>query len=337
VPLPLPLVGAVPNHGILMVSGFLGSVISLERAVAIERPWAYAAPLLTALGGAALVIGGPYRIGATMILIGSIVFVASSVVIIWRRNNAATWMMALAALAWVLGNLRWLSGAPVPAIVFLWASFIVVTVSAERVELSRILSPSRGSVAVLIGACAVSIAAAAWGSRGWSARSVGASWIAIAIWLARFDIARHNYSRPGLPRFMAVAIALGTVWLAMAGGTVVIRGEVAGSLWYDAILHSLFLGFAFSMIFAHAPVIIPSIAGVPLAFSRAFYVPLVALSASLAGRIVSDALVAATTREVFGAANALALLSFFVVVGWAIRRGIANAAHATEDSSLAVR
>ena len=39
---------AAASHGPLMVGGFFGVVISLERAVAIGRPWAYLAPLLAA-------------------------------------------------------------------------------------------------------------------------------------------------------------------------------------------------------------------------------------------------------------------------------------------------
>jgi len=42
-----------------MVSGFLGTLISLERAVALKARWPYAAPLLSGLGDAALIVGGP--------------------------------------------------------------------------------------------------------------------------------------------------------------------------------------------------------------------------------------------------------------------------------------
>jgi hypothetical protein len=38
-------------HGPLMVCGFLGTVISLERAVALDRAWTFLAPGLTGGGG----------------------------------------------------------------------------------------------------------------------------------------------------------------------------------------------------------------------------------------------------------------------------------------------
>ena len=43
-------------HGPLMVSGFVGTLIGLERAVALGKKWAYTAPLLTGLGGLALLV-----------------------------------------------------------------------------------------------------------------------------------------------------------------------------------------------------------------------------------------------------------------------------------------
>ena len=46
-------------HGPLMVAGFFGVVISLERAVAAARLWAYAAPLACGLAGIAIFVGEP--------------------------------------------------------------------------------------------------------------------------------------------------------------------------------------------------------------------------------------------------------------------------------------
>src|SRR5690554_2531500 len=45
-------------HGPLMVCGFLGTLISLERAVALRRGWAYAVPLAAGLGGVLAMVGG---------------------------------------------------------------------------------------------------------------------------------------------------------------------------------------------------------------------------------------------------------------------------------------
>jgi hypothetical protein len=67
---------ALPNaHGPLMVSGFLGTLIGLEGAVALGHRWAYAGPLVTALGTVALVTDMPGHPGPIVMTLGSLGFV----------------------------------------------------------------------------------------------------------------------------------------------------------------------------------------------------------------------------------------------------------------------
>jgi len=57
---PLPVSAPlVAFHGPLMVAGFLGTVIGLERAVALGRSWAYGGPIASGLGALALAAGVP--------------------------------------------------------------------------------------------------------------------------------------------------------------------------------------------------------------------------------------------------------------------------------------
>jgi hypothetical protein len=56
-PVPDLAAAAAPLHGPLMMCAFFGVVISLERAVAIGRTWAYAGPLFAGLGGVAAMAG----------------------------------------------------------------------------------------------------------------------------------------------------------------------------------------------------------------------------------------------------------------------------------------
>ena len=50
-------------------------------------------------------------------------------------------------------------------------------------------------------------------------------------------------------------------------------------------MHAIFLGFVMSMIFAHAPVIVPSVLGRPLPFRNYLYIPLALLHVSLILRL----------------------------------------------------
>ena len=49
-PAPVTIERLPEVHGQLMLIGFLGTVIALERAVALRRPWGFSAPLATGFG-----------------------------------------------------------------------------------------------------------------------------------------------------------------------------------------------------------------------------------------------------------------------------------------------
>src|SRR5512135_3632653 len=68
---PLPM-----DHGPLMVSGFLGTLIALERVVAIKRPWMFLAPVCSGLGWVASLALPATAAGPLLIALGSLVFVA---------------------------------------------------------------------------------------------------------------------------------------------------------------------------------------------------------------------------------------------------------------------
>src|SRR6266542_7123798 len=54
---PVAVAAAAALHGPLMICGFFGVVIALERAVAIGRLWAYAGSLLAGIGTVAALAG----------------------------------------------------------------------------------------------------------------------------------------------------------------------------------------------------------------------------------------------------------------------------------------
>ncbi|MEO8257665.1 MAG: hypothetical protein ABI868_10010 [Acidobacteriota bacterium] len=60
--LPLPWQDQLIAHGPLIVCGFLGTLISLERAVGLGSRWGYAAPILVAAGAVILDPGPSARL-----------------------------------------------------------------------------------------------------------------------------------------------------------------------------------------------------------------------------------------------------------------------------------
>ena len=62
-PAPVTIERLPEVHGQLMLIGFLGTVIALERAVALRRPWGFSAPLATGFGSLLLLTALPVAVG----------------------------------------------------------------------------------------------------------------------------------------------------------------------------------------------------------------------------------------------------------------------------------
>ena len=312
-------------HGPLMVGGFLGLVIALERAVALDRRWAFAAPLFAGIGSVALLVGLPTQIGGALLIVSSLLLAAIFERIYRLRPEWSTIMLIGGAATWLVGNALWLSGRPIVAIVPWWVGFLVLTIVGERLELAQVLMSGR-TRAVLVAAASVlmvGLGLSAFLFTG-GIEMAGVGLLALAAWLLRFDVARRSLRRPGLPRFASVALLLGYAWLAVAGVLWLLGPERVAGFWYDAMLHSVFLGFAFSMIFGHAPTIVPAISGVAVAFDRRFYVHLALLHASLVLRILSDLTAQPDARRWGGLLNEIAILLFVGMTILASRRGNAS-------------
>lgn len=308
-------------HGPLMVCCFLGTLISLERAVALDGLWAYIAPLLCGLGALTLIAGVPGEAGPALITLGSLGLVLNFGAIIRRQTALFTVTMGLGALAWLVGNCLWLTGTPISGMVFWWAGFLVLTIVGERLELSRMTGPARLSHQMFLIALALYVAGLISASVGLDAgpRLVGVGMITLTLWLARYDVARRTISVPGLTRFIAVNLLAGYGWLGVSG--VIWCFPSYAPLHYDAMLHSLFLGFVFSMIFAHAPIIFPAVLGGPLRFSRLFYAHTVLLHLSLLLRVGGDVVDSFWAYEWGGMFNVISLLLFVAVTVLAARAG----------------
>jgi len=304
--------GLASVHGPLMVAGFLGTVIGLERAVALGRLWGYLAPLFSALGGILLVAGRTGSLGIIFFILSSAAMFAIYCVIIKRQPEMFNITMAMGAAAWGVGNLFWLLQYPVSSFVLWWGGFVILTIAGERLELSRFVQPPRRARVIFTAVLGTFLAGMVLASYdpATGAKACGAGMMALAAWLFVYDIPRRTVRQTGLTRFVAVSLLLGYFWLAVSGFLLTVRQDWPNGLYYDATLHSLFLGFAFSMIFGHAPIIFPAVLKFALPFSGAFYVHLALLHLSLVVRVVSNLLDFQTAHTWGGALNALAIAVF---------------------------
>jgi hypothetical protein len=304
-----------PWHGPLMVGGFFGTVIGLERAVALRRPWAYLAPLATGLGGLALILGLA-ELSPWLLLLGSLIFTAGAILVAVRTPALFTALMAGAAMVWVGGNALWLSGASPAAAAPYWMLFLALTIGAERLELSRLMPPVQGRLPLL----AIPVLLLALGLAMDMAAAFGLGLALLALWLAAGDLARRMIRQTGLPRYVAAAVMSGYVGLAVSGLLFLIYGWSWGGPILDAQLHAFFLGFVFAMVFGHAPIILPAVLGVEIAFTPRLYLLLGALQAFLVIRLAGDLAGLDVLRRLGGAGGALVIAAFLLTMaGLAIR------------------
>lgn len=304
----------VELHGPLMIFGFLGTVISLERAVALNRPWGYLAPVGTLAGAALLFAGVREGVGELALLLAGCVLTGLFAVILHAHATGAAASLALGAVLWIAGVALWLHGDPLVQVVPWWAGFLVLTIVGERLELAAMGRLTRGGRVVFASLTTVLIAGLALSAADADAgiRVAGAALLGYALWLARFDVARRTVRRPGLPRFVALALLPGYAWLAVGGALWLRDGAALAGFAHDAELHAVFLGFVVSMIFGHAPVIFPGVLGVRIPFRRAFYVHLALLHAGLALRVGGDLAGSFAAARWGGLLNAVAIALFLV-------------------------
>lgn len=304
---------AVAGHAFLMVCVFMGTVIAIERAVALKHVVAFIGPLTSGGAGLALLAGAP-QAAAWLAVAAALAFVGVNLVVVRRQPAAHTGLLLAGALAWFAGSvahaLRVLDGAVVP----LWFCFLVFTIAAERLEMTRLMRRHVGAGPALLGILAAAACGAllSGSAAGWGGLLYGLSLAALAAWLAVFDIARRTVRAAGLSRYMALCLLTGYAWLFAAG---LAWGATAlGLPWRDAALHGLALGFVFSMVLGHAPVILPAVARVKVAFGWPFYLPLMLLHVSLALRLLGGYLDPRLTAA--GAVgNALAIAAFALTLG----------------------
>lgn len=327
-PLP-PLLPRLPaDHGPLMVSGFLGTLIALERAVALaqirRQRLYYLAPLLAGLGAIAFFLPVPMVIPKGLGVLGALGMLIIFAVIIRMQTTTDHVVMGAGALFWLIGNSLWLAGRPLFQVVPWWTGFLVLTIAGERLELSRVLMLTRtarlsflGIIGLFVVGLLLSLGAADGGIR-----LAGVALIGLGLWLFRFDIARRTVRKWGLTRYIAACLLPGYFWL-IAGGLLwaVYGAQYAAGPIYDALLHTIFLGFVFSMIFGHAPIIVPAIVGLQIPYTPIFYVHLALLHLSLILRVSGDLLFLPGIRRWGGLLNEVAILLFLLVTVIVIRRG----------------
>jgi hypothetical protein len=306
---------AAAGHGVLMTLGFLGTLISLERSVALRHAWGYLAPVLSGLGGIGYVVGVPAPVPALLFAAAGAWLIGAYLVMWQVQPTMHIAVQALGAVAWWAAAVAWLMGSDLPSIVPWLAAYIVLTISGERLELARVALQGSGHKpgvflwsALVLGGPALGVVRPEAGGRVF-----GIGLLVLSAWLVRYDVARRTVRAKGLTQYMAVCLLAGYVWLMAAGVLWTADGQIASGHTYDAAVHAVFFGYAMSMVLGHAPVILPAVLRVRLPHHRRDYAILALLHVSFALRILGGDLAGVDSLRVLGGALGVVTLLAFVV------------------------
>lgn len=300
-------------HGIIMVLGFIGTVIALERAVALGKGWGFISPACMGLGGIALISPLPLPVAGAFLMAGTglqaVIFIP-----LWRRRRDAAVLVQSVGAACAFGAAMLFTGGATTSAFLGWLiGYVVLLIAGERMELARLgRSDDKAEQAVLITAAALLAAIVLQLLfAGWADRLLGLVLLIIVAALLNVDVAPKMLRTTGLPRFSAACLMAGYVWLAVAGGILLLAENPLDGGAYDALVHSVMLGFTMSMIFAHASVILPAVLRRPLPYHPFMYVPAGLLHVGLAVRIIGgDLREVHLVWQIGGVGNVIAVALF---------------------------
>jgi len=298
-------------HGPLMINGFLGTLIGLERSAALEEKWAYMAPVFIA-ASTILLLAGKHVPSNWALVAGSIALTAVMSYLYYLQPKIYHLIMALGSASLLVGNLLFVAGYPIFMLVGWWAAFPMLTIFGERLELNRIMRPPKRAQQLFAALNLGWIIALGMvhidRTPGWIIASL--LLIGISAWLIKYDIARRTIKSVEWTRYSAICLLTGYGWLILAGLFGLWFGFPTAGPLYDGLLHMIFVGFVFSMIFAHASVIIPSLSGKLVPWHPYFYLPLLLLHLFLLVRVSGDLFGWTLIRKIGSHGNVLAILLF---------------------------
>ena len=331
-------------HGLLMIYGFLGTAICLERAVALQsdgrRPWAYAAPLLTGAGGISTVIISlnegartalvnlpiprylaahltgftPERMMPGFLITLGMALLTAIYCYVWSRRQAthAVLIQLMGAIVGLGGILLWWRGLETARAVPWWLAFLIVTIIGERVELARLAFASGSTERRITAECAALMMGltVALYSPTIGYPMIGLSLGALMADTAWHDVARGTVRMRGLPRLAAVCMLSGYGWVLVPSLMWIIAPPAFDGYGYDAGIHAITIGFVVSMLLAHAPVIIPAVARREVPYHPAMWIPFAFLQISLALRLLAGAREAAYPWRLGGTLGVVGVLLF---------------------------
>ena len=304
-----PITSAVSHHGAIMVGGFLGTLITLEKIIPLKRKMLLLLPLLS--GASVVAFFSALPVAAFVLLTTASLGLCFVFAIYLHRERSLVYAMMLGgALCWTTGNILLGWHRSYPLALPWWMSFAYLIILAERLELMKFLPVSAGQKRAFILFVTLFVVSCFTSFHGIGGKVAAVSLLLSSTWLMRFDVVAINLKKNGLQKFVGISLLTG--YFALIVSAVLILLLADAPLGYDMLVHAFFIGFVFSMIFAHGPIILPGVLGVSLKpYHPILYVWLTVLHLSWFVRVLSDTMLNISWRQYAGLLSALAMVGYF--------------------------
>ncbi|SDD33024.1 hypothetical protein SAMN04488104_102452 [Algoriphagus faecimaris] len=300
------------GHGLYMVGGFLGTLISIERAMVMKQKIWLLVPFASGISTLFFLVGYS-EIGYSLLLLASLALTLIMHLQSLKHPKIQSYLLYIGAVLWFLGNFMAFFQDLIAAGTTWWIGFLLFTIVGERIELSEYLPVKDSIKIILLAFLALFFLGLLIPFHGTAPYFLGVSTILIAIWLFRYDMARVSIRKSHQFKYIGLGLLIGYFWLLIFGLIVILLPS--HPLYYDLFLHSFFLGFVFSMIWAHAPIIFPLIFGIKESpFHPILWIPWALFQLTLIGRILSSSMSWTDERKWMAIANGFGILLMFLAM-----------------------
>lgn len=281
------------HHGVLMLNGFAGGLITLERTLSKPIITNFISLILLVLG---VILASLDIIWGLWLVTGAITLLILAEVQASRTHHWAYHLLQLTGLlCWLTANAKYQFSNFYPAAVPFWQAFVLMMILATR--LKKIDRISDWTLMLVLLSYVISICLP---FHSVASSLTGVLLIILAVVILRLELRHSDDQRYRL------MIVYG--WLIATAIGMLLSDQILYS--YDFVLHSFFLGFLFNMIFLNASKAIVSKFGVKdIPLAEGLWMSI--MTAGLLIRIISgDVLGVEMARVVGGIISLLAIVGF---------------------------
>ncbi len=253
----------IPPHGHLMLGGFLAALIQFERMIGLRINRLVWVPYVYSSTAVLL------HTGNRLVLVLHLVALVGWFIHRWMAyqafHHAGKPLVESVAYA-TLSSALMCQGGPAanPQAALAAFSFPVAAIAVERLEIS-LQFKKKGAIAVL---WAIVCWCVLWNAAVWL-RQPALSWMGVTglllvIAVAKYDSTLFVSDSVGMQtmhQFHRVALRIAYAWLISGCVFLALWNLVPGAIVKDVVFHLFGLGFIFSMILGHAPIILPAALG----------------------------------------------------------------------------